>query len=565
MIGIRENRSIALHDIIMPQNIMISHGEVLIFDKINMDEGRLYKFDKECSSSHLIIEVDNGDCFFGKDGYIYILYSDSSSSIEVYDGDGRKIKDVLLPETVYTIDVDSAGNIYAVCTCEEDMSIIMYNGDGVFLRTIRSRDMPLLSAVYSDGEYIYAGGFSTDIPARIEKLNLLSYIYQTYEIKSKGLNMLVSKILKHGQTVFAALTGENSDAVVLVNEDDGCIRQMDLNLGTGWVCDIFIKDNEFYVLCSDKKLLVYDIQDEEANPNMDVKPTKIKVKTRERYKYLSYLIWVKNFPGDFLNIFMKIAAPISMIFLMYANTAFQNDGDVFLGSGVVKIFLALSISFCIFATALKNTVIMWRRRTRVDNLLDIYNKIDTIKGFSLKSSIFVGVVSCAGVFSVLRSPLSTMVQSVIILLCGAGISMAVFMLCMKYIKKFKDDMENMVFELLSLAVKDSEIFKKITRDVKEIKSLGQEIYRIKVVTEAEVNKRAVRMINKWAALRKRITGDIGKLNKVSQSLVFDLNLKNRDIRYSRLSVIEDFICYIKKYINISSIMIETDDYDKNIQ
>lgn len=36
-----------------------------------------------------------------------------------------------------------------------------------------------------------------------------------------------------------------------------------------------------------------------------------------------------------------------------------------------------------------------------------------------------------------------------------------------------------------------------------------------------------------------------------------INLKNSGIRYSALSVIKDFICYIGKNVNLSSIVIET--------
>lgn len=560
MVGIRQCGEIKLNDVIMPQNITVRESEICVFDKINKDEGRLYRFNKEYGDKHLIIEVDEGECFFGRDGNIYLLYSNSDSIVEIYDVEGKRLRVITIEGSVYFIDIDADGNIYAIFPEEDEMLIRMFDTNGKFIRDIHSRDMPILSTLYCDGEHVYAGGFSESISLKLEKVNYMSYIKNSYDFNLKSSGFIVSKIAKYNDIIAAVLSGDTQDTVVLINEADGSMSQLNLPLKIDCsINDIFIEGNQLFILYSDKILSIYDMEDEKENTCTEIRIPKSKGLGRGRGGYLFYLIWVKNFSKDFLKTLIKIAAPLSMVLLLYIDFTLESSGAKLTNIEDVQLFLAMASLSCFTLVMIKNIIIIWKQRARVDNLLDIYNKSECIKTILLKNCIFMGVVLSITMLTLFYSILNTAELCVVLVICCGSVIIVTYVISIRYVKKFKDDMKNMVFQLLSITAKENEMLKKLSQEIKNIKALGIEIYRIKVLTKNKIRKRTTNLIYRWDNSRKRITGDRGKLNNNKDYLTYDLNLKNRDIRYSRLTVIEDFVSYISKNISISSIMIETDD------
>jgi len=242
MVGLRYKNIRDIHQVIAPQNILIDDRSIYIFDKINIDEGRLYRFNQDFSDKQLIIEVDDGECFFGRDGYVYILYADSDSIIEVYDLNGSKKKDIRLVGTAYSMDVDEMGNIFAIFMDEGGMSIRMFNNNGEFIRTLHSRNLSLLSSVYCKDQYVYIAGFSMDTPLRIEKINFMSYIMNIYDLGLKSSEYIISRMIQYNDTLIAILSGDNKDIIILVNEKSGEKYEVDTALyGIQNINDIFIQ------------------------------------------------------------------------------------------------------------------------------------------------------------------------------------------------------------------------------------------------------------------------------------------------------------------------------------
>jgi len=213
---------------------------------------------------------------------------------------------------------------------------------------------------------------------------------------------------------------------------------------------------------------------------------------------------------------------------------------------------------------IKNVIIISRKRWRLDNLLDIYNKIDGLNKVLIRSSILTGSVLLITVFALLYgNGLKTSTVFFYSIISGIGSAAVLHSLCIRYLKRFKCDIKNIVFELLSLKL-DDELFKTISGQVKKLRKLGVERYKIKVHFKKKSIKSTVERIKRWSSSRRKITGDCGILRSINDYIVFELNLINRDIKYSRISVIEDFICYIANPVNISSVVIETTEDDDNL-
>jgi hypothetical protein len=275
---------------------------------------------------------------------------------------------------------------------------------------------------------------------------------------------------------------------------------------------------------------------------------------------------MRNLPVYFFNLLIKVAVPVVMMFMFYAEFLLKGKGINVSNAERARVFSLLSILISMLCVILKSLTLVWRKRNRIDNMLDIYNRIHIINKLVLKNIIFGGVITSAAVFSLFyKNGVNDAIAFMVTLLSGVGSSALMYNLYLKYMNRFRTDMENTVFELLSFGSGDYELFKKIGEEVKRLRKLGVEKYRIKFNIKNKAGKNVMKLVRKWCALRKKIIGGTGSFENNGDFIVFDLNLKNRDIKYSRLSVIEDFICYINNAINMSSVVIEVpDDNDKNM-
>lgn len=58
MVGIQKKDILSIDGLIAPERIKAGDDGAYIFDKINMDEVRLYKFDSDFKNHELIMEID---------------------------------------------------------------------------------------------------------------------------------------------------------------------------------------------------------------------------------------------------------------------------------------------------------------------------------------------------------------------------------------------------------------------------------------------------------------------------------------------------------------------------
>lgn len=562
MIETRRNEIINLPGVIVPQCIYKAGKVLYIFDKINMDEGRLYRFEEDRSDGQLIIEVDDCECFFGKDGYVYMLYlnmEDENSLVEVYDLNGSKLKEIAFSGNVYHIDVDKEGNIYALFSEEEQMLVRIYDNNGNFMRTVHSRNLPYLTTVSSDGEDIYVAGFSQSTPLRIEKINCMSYIKDVYDLGIEDHKFIVSKILRYNDYLITVITGNGRDSIFIIDKKSGNRQQLDIHdMNIQYIYDVLVVDDELYLLGS-KKLIKYLIYEEKTVHVHDASEGVSKTAPRKRYRYLSYLIYMKGLYKDLITMAVRVGVPLAMIAMLLGQYVFSKKGMNISIKENVRIFVVLSNMMTLLATLIRNMVVFYRKRLRLDNLLDIYNRVDTIAPAILKSSMTIGTMLTITAILMLDTGDTDSGVYIFAVVSFTIIAAAMYSVCMRCVRKFINDMDEMVFDLLSFGTKEHELFTKVGNEVRKLRKLGIEKYRIKILTETNIGNGVFKLASNWSKLRGKITGDQGRLRDEKNCIIFDLNLKNRDIKYSRISVIEDFICYIKKSINISSIVIEAPD------
>lgn len=539
-------------------------GCLYVFDKINMDEGRLYKYTQGYKTVELVLEVDEGECYFGRNGLAYILYPGENSRIEVYDLNGMKLREILLSGTVYYLDIDEKGYIYALITEDENAVVNICDGDGKFIRSVHSRNMPVINCVYFSGGNIYVGGYLDGPSACIEKLNYLSFIEKSYNLDMAALKPIFSKVVFHGGYLFSLISSIYGDSLVICDEMSGDTKTYDLgSMGMPVVFDFIIKGDTIILLGAENKIAVYDLVEGELQDGFEPYFGVRKPMKQERYGYILFLIFIKNMFKDFLRLSYRFALPVSVSIAAFIYIRLNKTGRIITTSDLVLYFTGILISANLIGVAAKSVFVFLEKRYRIDSILDIYNRIDKTGRTEFINSLFTGAVISLQLFCIL-----TINRAKNIISGGYSVAAGVFFAGLlyaaykHYIARFINDIGCSALELLSLDYRDHDLFVKVEGEVKRLRKLGTEKYRIKIFTKDIMGSGTVRLIKNWSYLRKKITGDIGNLKRDESYIIFDLDLRNRDIKYSRISVIQDFLCYIYKNVNISSVIIETAD-DKN--
>jgi Predicted membrane-associated HD superfamily hydrolase len=553
MSGIKHECIYDLEDIVTPTNIYIKGDSVYVFDKVNADEGILYKFNRDFKDKQFIVEVDDGECYFGKDGFVYILYTREKSFIEIFDLSGNKIKELTLSTTAYYIDVDEKGFIYTISPEEEGLTVNLYDSSGRFIRLLHSRDMPIITSILPTDDGLYMGGLCLQSPYAVQKINHMSYIEDNFELGDLNPKSIISRLLKYGDNLFVLISGQHCDGISVIDEKSKQVKDMDLSeIGVRNIYDMFILDGVLYILDSGKRVVLYRIGRETTLQETGACGLKKKLHKNSGFGYIPFIIFMKDFPGNFLNMFFKAALPFTMLFMLYTRFILMYSIN-----RSVRLFSLLSILLAIVCVFGKNIFTMQNKRLRVDTMLDMYNRYEKLKNNMAGNSVFMGLIFSIVFYSGLyKSGIPYAILVAISLLLWGLISISTMALLNKKFKRFKNDISDTAFELLSLNMKEHDLLKDISGEVKTLRKSGIEKYRIKILTDTKIGRRAINIINKWSGLRAKITGDSGKLKNYEGFIIFELNLKNRDIKYSRVSLIEDFVCYIKKAVNISSVIIE---------
>jgi hypothetical protein len=560
MIGIKYDSEVELKNTIQPSGISIREGRIFIFDRINDDEGRLYLLDKQMDLN-LVMETDEAECFFGRDGLVYLLNIDEGSTLEAYDYSGNKVKNIDLKGMVYSVDIDSEGRIYAITRQEDEMAVWTYDASGSLIRPLHSRNMPILSAIYGEGEYIYISGFSKDTPSRIEKINELSYIKTSYEIGDETSKSVVTRMQRQGSLLAVASTSKHGDCIEVIDMDKGsgaatCLDGVDM----GDISDMQISDDSIYILTGDKKLhiysMVYDCE--------DAAPFRKCLKTGQyqkvNYGYLYYLIYIVNLPGNYLRFAVRGLVPFALLIMLYFQLNFPGGLLGIRHIEDISTILGISILIASFGVTIKSFGVVWKKQRRVDSALDIYRRIESVKSLVLGSSLFLGVIVYGAAFLLMyggdvKGPWLFGLSFI----PGAAASAAVYALGIFSAGKLGENIDNIEFELLRFENGKHVAFDNVGKQVKNLRRLGIERYRIRIALGGRLGKGIIKFVKRWSSLRNKITGDLGVLESGCNYIVFDLNLKNRDIKYSRLSVIEDFICYINNIIAVDSVIVEKAD------
>jgi hypothetical protein len=111
--------------------------------------------------------------------------------------------------------------------------------------------------------------------------------------------------------------------------------------------------------------------------------------------------------------------------------------------------------------------------------------------------------------------------------------------------------KDMVVELLEDL--DNQTLDYIRNVVRNLKQCHAEKFYIEIVSRKKINEKS---LARWKNTRNYILGQSVIVQLEDNKIIAEMDLSKRDIKYSRFSIIMDYVCFIKSIGEIQEIQVE---------
>ncbi len=499
---------------IAPQMFSIINEEFVLFEKINTEEGRFFSIRENKVNTLYNVYESQGVI---EEGEFYTVKIGEKTTIERISFDPVTIN---LDGVFFDFKVDNDKNIICLGHNSKDSIIKIFSKDGIEIKSIVINHLFFSSCIKVIDEDIWIAGFDKENKLKIIKVNYIGALLKEIVLDTAYNDRLISKIQFDKERIYLNISGKNDSIYImnLLGEKITEVFSKDINLDN--FTDIIVLSNNIYILNS-KKIYTYDV---ESFINYKFKSkTKVNLdNTKASYIYFT-----------FLNVILdKFHIGIILAFLLY--TFIYSLDYVYLNSikGISLIWtLATVISLVLGFISFK------KKSTRVMYLLNIQKDCikESFQRFLFISTIVVSIISLLFIDN-LR------IISFIIL----GIILSLMYVLDSYFKKtFNYKKEDIVVGLLK---GDKSLHKNIKQLMNYSKGKNKVLVNIKV--KNNFNKK---YLCKWNKSRLFILGKCLNYIFLDKTFISIVDFSNRDIRYSKTSIIEDLICYIEEEGKIEEI------------
>ncbi|MEF9933881.1 MAG: hypothetical protein RSA01_05635 [Clostridium sp.] len=493
---------------IAPQGFGSVNNEFVYYEKLNPEEGRFFTYNN--GKMDIIHDIYDAHGLI-EGGHLLSVSIGPETSYRVLTMDSQMVK---LTGVYFDFKIDSSNNVLCLGHDSVDSVITVVNQQGEVIRRIEMPYLFFASSLFIEGEYIYVSGFTKDNKFKIVKINYIGVLLEEYIINTSASDRLISKLIVSGNYMMLSITGKN-DSVVILDMNSKKIREFTYkNLSLDEILDINVVDNVIYIL-SNKKVYSYEI-----SYLLEVKKNKgyvpfLRENIKLTYIYFMIISLIKEY---FLPCVAVVGGVYTLIWTLAENKT----------SMLYSLFIIWSLGAII---ALFVGLISIRKKSkRVNKLLDVQR--DSGEGFLQRGlflvTIFISIISLLfnGDFRIIN---------VIIYAITLVFTVAIDYTLQGYINHKKEDI---VIELLDGG-------KHLTRNIKSLvsESVSNNKLLINIKLEDEFSSS---YLAKWNESRGFIIG--GSINYVlmNKTVISVVDLTNRDIKYSKTSILSDLISYIEE-------------------
>lgn len=525
-----------LENAIAPETFSVNDEEILYFDRVNKHEGRFCKLYR--GSEYLETEIDEFQGILIHEGQKYIINMDNDKTRIIrlsQDGEWKEI--INLQGIYFDIWRNETGN-YVCLGNESSVSIIkLLNAEGRLLKDIRPKNIIFASSIYLHNEYIYLGVVDDNNCIKVHKLNYLGSIEAYWDIKIKKRNRIVSKISIYCNYIFLLVEGRYASLTVL-NKEDGSTREIfPQSLGIGGIADFDIYKGVMYILWERN---IYTFNCDEI---IGIEHSKSYITPRLNIDllYYRYHIYSRGLK-DQIKFSLFAAFVPSMLSYIFLNYSFF---QYIRGFNLLRLSIYIYIIISYFIASIKNIFTMGIKEFRIEYLLSSFRECEFKKEFEVP--LFFGLTFYAMV-EIVMYPYYSILVSALALIFTTLLFYGIEYLCTKKIKVMNRDM---VVELLEDS--DIQTFDYIRKVVKNLRNNHLEKLYIEIVSNKRIDEGS---LNRWKNSRNYIIGQSVIVSIEDNKIIAEIDLSKRNIKYSRFSIIMDYVCFIKSIGQIKEIQVE---------
>lgn len=520
-----------LENSIAPQMFGIKNDNLYFFDKINRHEGR---FCKGNSNKGILFEIDNNIGIVSKDGDMYSIELNNNTIIKELDDDGNSKKKFFLDGIFFDFSKDVSGNYIFLGLKNERVFIEMTNNNGIKINSFIPSNIIFGCGINATDDCLYVGGIDKNNILKLSRINYIGVIIDEWLIYYCCNGKVIEKILHYG--IFEILFfKEKQNNIVVLNKSNGQIIEIfPRDLGFKEFVDINIIDELVYIL-DGRKIYCIDIDDiifyipgnKKINFGIDL--------SAFSYIYMMYTLeFKKNFSS---NIKLKTGINMVVFIILFSDNINLNK-------------LLFGIWFCVFFTFIisitKSLFVLSNKGERIERLLKI-NENENFNWYG--AQIYIGLlIYCVVVALIPKNFINMFIGFV----SSFGVVLAISHLAINVIKKINEDI---IIELLS--EENNTYIEKIKSLLSKITEKKNEKFCINILAD---QKPMNNIITHWAQSRKHILQEEVVIKIMDDRITIILDLSKRNVKYSRLSILMDYICYVKNKMQIKKI--EIDYFDK---
>ncbi len=527
---------INLENAIAPETFAIKGEVIFYFDRINRYEGRFCKLGKEIE--YLVTEVDESQGILTHEGEEYLInINDSYTRIERLSTQGEWLEIINLEGIFFDLKKNETDNYVCLGNENSVTSIKIFNAEGWILNDIRPDNIIFGSSIYLHSEYIYLGAVDNNNKFKILKINYLGNIEAYWDIKINSQDRIISKICIYYNYIFMLVEGRKNSLVILDRVDGSFKEIFSQRLEVNSIMDFDIYNDNIYIL-NGKSIYTWKCYELTC---IEGSKSSIKLGLSLDFLYYRYHIYSKGLKDQIKFSLLAAAFPTILIYNFLSNLFFQQIN----GFQLLRITFCLYIIISYFIASIKNIFTMGKKERRIEYLLSSSREYEFKRKYEVP--LFFGMTAFA-IVEFGMYPKSDIITSILVLLLTSLVFYGIDYLCVKNIRTMNKDM---VVELLEDF--DNQTFDYIRNVVKNLRQGHAEKFHIEIVSRKKINEKS---LARWENTRNYILGQSVIVHLEDNKIITEMDLSKRDIKYSRFSIIMDYVCFIKSIGEIQEIQVE---------
>jgi hypothetical protein len=522
------HKLIRLENSLVPKVFKIINDEIYFFDAINKHEGR---FCKRNEYMHIILEVEVP---FGiiTEVNMYSIDMGINTIIKEFDLDGNFKQEFLLDGTFYDLAIDDAGNYIFLGLVNKRSCIEIYNKNGIRINSFELINIVLGYGIYIEKDYLYIGGVDESDIIKLLLINYMGIIKKEWSIYYPGKSKTIDRILGCGAFIILLFRGETNNIVILNKINEKKVEIFPEEMGLEEFSDINIYAGRVYILD------LRDIYITSMDDILNHVPQKKLKKSRMNINWFSYIYMMcfLEFYYCFLSI-IKLTIIIDVLIytsiFLYGHNIFETD----------KRKILIGISMCYFAPFLFTMLLgikhLISREERIHRLIEI-NDHESLKWIGWQV-----LIALLAFFIITLMFSFDYYQIILCLIFCLLLSIYAGSIFLNNVRVLKNDM---IVELLF--EENLEYINYIKTILSRMKENSVNDIYINIITE---NLSFKDITEEWRISRRGILKQDVNIQISNKKITAVIDLSKRDIRYSKLSILMDYICYIKSKIDIKEI------------